>query len=263
MKINQKPVKVEQFQSPFPYTPSSQEEVFEVTLNFSDPNGLFFFCFTDLFAQDEIQAMEFPLSMHLVKYAAAHNPHIINFDRQKIEVALLKNIPRFGEINLEGIYGNAFEKTSREQVLRQTTRIKAPSRHNLLALAAYQASPNEQGKPYKAKSIKMLFAMAYTGFLAAKQEAAILPVVINTGNWGCGAFGNDPLLIAIIQILAAQLAGVEKLNYFTPGPKQQNLIADAQEWIRQNLAESQSDVKTIIGIIADSQAFKVGKSDGN
>jgi hypothetical protein len=39
---------------------------------------------------------------------------------------------------------------------------------------------------------------------------------IATGNWGCGAFGGDPILKAVIQIVAAAEAG-RNLKYLTFG----------------------------------------------
>jgi hypothetical protein len=134
-------------------------------------------------------------------------------------------------------------------------------------MAAHSADPENYGKPYDAETVRRLFEIAYTGFAAAKMQAKFIPLVINTGNWGCGAFGNDPLLIAVIQTLAAELAGASKLNYFTPDANQQGLAEKAQEWIQKNIYEypnkTQLDVKTIIGIIVDSKKFIVGKSDGN
>ena len=51
------------------------------------------------------------------------------------------------------------------------------------------------------------------GFRAAKLESQRRlesnqdAVVIHTGFWGCGVYGNDRVLIALLQILAARLAG--------------------------------------------------------
>lgn len=39
--------------------------------------------------------------------------------------------------------------------------------------------------------------------------------VINTGNWGCGVFGNNLHIITIIQLLAAYLADIDLLVYHT------------------------------------------------
>lgn len=271
LKLKQRQVKVEQIQSRFTYpAPSSPNEVFEVTLNFADHAGLFFYWSTDLFAQDEIQALEFPLSFHLMTYAENIKSSAIRFDQNKVQVALVRNIPRFGSIDTDGIYGNAFSEADTEQVLRQTTRIDKPSRYNLLAMAAYAADPENDGKPYDTESVKKLFEMAYTGFSAAKQQADVRhtrKLVINTGNWGCGAFGNDPLLIAVLQILAAEMVGASQLNYHIMQENLNGLLDKAQDWIQKNIHDYPNktflDTDTIIKIIVESQKFIVGKSDGN
>jgi hypothetical protein len=42
---------------------------------------------------------------------------------------------------------------------------------------------------------------------------------VATGNWGCGAFGNDHLLKFLQQWLASSDAGAERMNYHTFGDK--------------------------------------------
>jgi hypothetical protein len=41
------------------------------------------------------------------------------------------------------------------------------------------------------------------------------PVVVHTGFWGCGAFGGNRVLMSLVQMLAAQAAGVNALVYHT------------------------------------------------
>jgi Poly (ADP-ribose) glycohydrolase (PARG) len=56
---------------------------------------------------------------------------------------------------------------------------------------------------------------AYVGFSAVSSS------LISTGNWGCGAFGGNPTLKFIQQIMAAQWAGKETLRYSTFGNTKQ------------------------------------------
>ena len=49
--------------------------------------------------------------------------------------------------------------------------------------------------------------------------AGVVAPWIATGNWGCGAFGGDPILKAVIQIAAAAEAG-RSLKYLTFGDEQ-------------------------------------------
>jgi poly(ADP-ribose) glycohydrolase len=46
------------------------------------------------------------------------------------------------------------------------------------------------------------------------RDQRLLPIA--SGNWGCGAFGGDPQLKAVIQWLAASPEG-RRLRYFTFG----------------------------------------------
>ena len=50
-----------------------------------------------------------------------------------------------------------------------------------------------------------MLASAYSGFLAARLESAGAPTVVHTGYWGCGAFGRNRELRAMLQVLAARV----------------------------------------------------------
>ncbi|KAM7279114.1 hypothetical protein ACFE04_006248 [Oxalis oulophora] len=56
-------------------------------------------------------------------------------------------------------------------------------------------------------------------------------VGIATGNWGCGAFGGDPELKAMIQWLAASQALRPFILYYTFGVKELQSLEQASKWI--------------------------------
>uniref|UniRef100_A0A3Q2TU85 poly(ADP-ribose) glycohydrolase n=1 Tax=Fundulus heteroclitus TaxID=8078 RepID=A0A3Q2TU85_FUNHE len=66
---------------------------------------------------------------------------------------------------------------------------------------------------------------AYCGFYRSNINVKHLPAVA-TGNWGCGAFGGDTRLKALIQLMAAAQAGRD-VAYFTFGDAQ--LMRDVHE----------------------------------
>ncbi|XP_018413910.1 PREDICTED: poly(ADP-ribose) glycohydrolase [Nanorana parkeri] len=66
--------------------------------------------------------------------------------------------------------------------------------------------------------IKRELNKAYCGFFREGIEPKNLSAVA-TGNWGCGAFGGDPRLKALIQLLAAAETGRDVV-YFTFGDKE-------------------------------------------
>jgi hypothetical protein len=122
-----------------------------------------------------------------------------------------------------GLYGNAFARADAETIMRATTRIDPPTITNLIAMAA----PVGGVGPYSRASIERILVTAYTGFRAAflgphassvpssKPSAVLSPIVIHTGFWGCGAFGGNRSLMAVLQILAAEMAGACRLVFHT------------------------------------------------
>ena len=61
------------------------------------------------------------------------------------------------------------------------------------------------------KLMKREINKCFIGFEAAKEHG------VSTGHWGCGAFGGDKEIKAIIQVIGASIAQVKHLNFFTFG----------------------------------------------
>ena len=81
---------------------------------------------------------------------------------------------------------------------------------------------------------------------------------------GFGGFGNHPRIVAILQILAANAAQVDLLNYFVLTAQAKKEIELAQEWIDKKsneLGEKPVTVKTWLNHVA-LEAFRYGKSNG-
>uniref|UniRef100_A0A8D0APV9 poly(ADP-ribose) glycohydrolase n=1 Tax=Sander lucioperca TaxID=283035 RepID=A0A8D0APV9_SANLU len=85
---------------------------------------------------------------------------------------------------------------------------------------------------------------AYCGFFRNKANSKHLSAVA-TGNWGCGAFGGDTRLKALIQLMAAAEAGRD-LAYFTFGDAQ--LMRDVHE-IHTFLTERQVTVGRLYNLL--------------
>ncbi|XP_060764341.1 poly(ADP-ribose) glycohydrolase [Neoarius graeffei] len=71
---------------------------------------------------------------------------------------------------------------------------------------------------YTEESIKRELLKAYVGFRKDPDIPIEYTPAIATGNWGCGAFKGDPMLKALIQMMAAAVAQRD-LAYFTFGNK--------------------------------------------
>jgi len=117
-------------------------------------------------------------------------------------------------------------------------------------------SPKYGKGAYTKKQIDRIVKIAYTAFVAARLESFRLiqkekktretkenndeisersakrrktsgddysevefpKVIIHTGNWGCGAYGGNPEIMALLQMAAARLAGIDELVYHTFAP---------------------------------------------
>jgi hypothetical protein len=82
------------------------------------------------------------------------------------------------------------------------------------------AAPAGGDGRYGSREIAGILTTAWTAFRAAVVESARLaaggpaPIEIRTGFWGCGAFGGSRPLMALLQILAARMAGVQRLTFY-------------------------------------------------
>ncbi|CAL8256165.1 unnamed protein product [Lota lota] len=85
---------------------------------------------------------------------------------------------------------------------------------------------------------------AYCGFFRPGANSKLLSAVA-TGNWGCGAFGGDTRLKALIQLMAAAEAGRD-VAYFTFGDAQ--LMRDVHE-MHTFLTDRQTTVGRLYGLL--------------
>jgi hypothetical protein len=226
-------------------------------VDFADP-GLFAFYQSDLFAQDEHVMLEHPVTGSLRMCLTAprdelkktaifsqlsqldekNNPtdretaasSLKNFDaRTDDRVAptpcLMFNVPKVFTIDTvgAGIYGNAFQAASKEKVISSTTVHNPPKISNILAMAA----PAYGEGRYKSSEISRGLITAYTSFLAAVHESmenlgvkerSEVRVLVHTGDWGSGAFGNNRVLMTVLQLAAADLSRIDALVYHTLEP---------------------------------------------
>lgn len=257
-------------------------------LNFADPR-LFAAYGSPLMAQDEWQVLEHPL-LGSLREALLRNdqPALTRADGVSTPV-LISRVPRQCALYLAGgaaapiskwqallgrlvrpaaagsqpLYGNAFAKASLQEVMRALTVLNPPALSNILAIAA----PTGAGA-YTRKQITDILQTAFNGFAAAvlesrRMQGEAAQTEIHTGWWGCGAFGGNRTLTALLQIIAAQLAGVGRLvfhygNVDGLGPYEEalsffNLVTD-------------SGSRTLTAAVLDEVEalnFRWGQSDGN
>ncbi|HET9620447.1 MAG TPA: hypothetical protein VFP84_03695 [Kofleriaceae bacterium] len=192
-------------------------------VNFADPR-LFFAYGSRLLAQDELQCAEHPaLGSVREAIAAEDEAHAWTVDRSGPTPVLVRGAERRCAIATDvnpdedrpaGLYGNQFAYAP-EAAIRRAVRALAPAvPSNLIAIAA----PSGGHGVYTPAELAHVLVTAYTGFAAAVAESRRAwpgtPVEIRTGFWGCGAFGGNRVVMTMLQILAAQLAGVDRLAFY-------------------------------------------------
>ena len=85
-------------------------------------------------------------------------------------------------------------------------------------------------------------------------------MTIHTGHWGTGAYGGDRVLMALLQLVAARLAGIDTLIYHSVDGDGLDAFAEAAA-IERRLP----DGITPQGAIDDAwkRGFTWGASDGH
>ena len=224
-------------------------------LNFADPY-LFVAYGGSLLAQDELQTAEHPALGSLHEALEARN--IPGFeprtcaDGQPTPV-LVRGVERCCSIDTsKGLYGNAFARASLAEIERATHPLDPPSISNILAISA---PPGGYGV-YTREQIENVLVTAYTGFRAARAESSG-KLIIHTGHWGCGAFGGNRILMALLQAAAACLASVDRLIFHFGDAAGRSPVEKAQAL----LPESGTTRDFIDAVVAMN--FEWGVSDGN
>jgi len=268
--------------------PSKEQEetTVEWHVNFAD-SDLFGYYGDTLFAQDEIQVAEHPALGHLKEALveiSEKEPGLIPRTKanQQGTPILITGIERRCSIATDensslgrphGLYGSKFADSSTEAVSKATKAINPPTITNIIAMAALG---NGFGR-YSNKQIKDTFATAFTAFFGARLEsirllnkgdetlAKVPQVIIHTGNWGTGAFGNNKRLIALLQLIAAYVARIDVLVYHTVDKSGAAAYRHAEKILQDSIINEASKDTTISSVLDQlySWKFQWGVSDGN
>lgn len=183
-------------------------------LNFADAS-LFVAYASSLLAQDELQVLEHPILGSLREALLARSdeprPSTRGPDGRPRPI-LVRGAQRSLTLDTSGgLYGNAFARADPGRIAAATTFLDPPTFTNVLAV---EAPPGGFG-PYDRATIADVLDTACIGFAAARQASAPAVTVIHTGGWGTGAYGGNKVLMALLQLCAARLVGVDRLVYHT------------------------------------------------
>ena len=268
----------------FKYTQTPQDNGVQSNvwyLNFADRN-LFGYYQGALFAQDEMQVLEHPVLGSVRHWLeeksiidSRYHPYTQNAEGNATPY-LLQNIERRVFVSTDenkslgrpfGLYGNNFMQASSEAIQNATHILSPPSVSNILAISAISKGHGR----YSRYQINKLFSTLYTGFMAARIETQQnendefeeqRETIIHTGNWGCGAFGGNAIIIAIIQITAAFCVGIDKLVYHTLTKHTQ--FTQAKEIFENNIKSVLFDKGPSAALLSiENLGLEWGIPDGN
>lgn len=229
-------------------------------LNFAH-HSLFIAYGGPLLAQDELQVLEHPALAAVREYLQRRgDPALAPLTRDAVATpVLIRGVERRCALATERLYGNAFARAGLAEVLAATTVLRPPTLSNIVAVEA----PSGGHGRYALAEIHDALATAYSGFAAARADTAAAlgdgaEVVVHTGHWGTGAYGGDRVLMATLQLLAAGLAGVDRLVFHTVSEAGAPPVARAQALLAglagQTLAQTVAEI--------DAMAFAWGESNG-
>jgi hypothetical protein len=250
---------------------SPQPGAIEWYMNFADPY-LFVAYGGPLLAQDELQVLEHPLLGSLLEaLRASTDPRLapLTVEHGASTPVLVRGVerrcalatdPDVLERRPNGLYGNRFARAKHDAIRGALRVLTPPTTSNILAMAAL---PGGSGA-YEEAEIRSILVTAFTGFTAARLEGQGADrTVVHTGHWGTGAFGGNKVLMAVLQIVAAHLAGIDRLVYHT-------VDADGSEPYREALrvVETLLPLGARVGVdelvsAVHALGFVWGFSDGN
>jgi Poly (ADP-ribose) glycohydrolase (PARG) len=224
-----------------------------------------------LFAQDEMQVAEHPALASLREALLANKIEPLTVQSGEPTPILIRGVERRCSIATNpdpaqerplGLYGNNFAKATPAAIALATKPLNPPTITNIIAIEA----PSGGYDFYDYDTIQFILITAVTGFSAAKIESQLQissPIVsIHTGFWGCGAYGGNRVLMALLQLLAARLARVDKLIFHTTDEPGSQALATAQTILDRDLAIADLNLTQILDKIY-AMSFKWGFSDGN
>lgn len=214
-----------------------------------------------LLAQDELQVLEHPALAAIREWLhGLGDPRLAPLTRDTVATpVLIRGVERRCALATEGLYGNAFARASTETVVAAARVLRPPTISNIVAIEA----PSGGVGRYSLTDIHDALATAVAGFAAARAETAFAcggeaETVVHTGHWGTGAYGGDRVLMAMLQLVAAGLAGVDRLVFHTVdgagAPPVEQALARLEPLAGRTLAE------TIAAI--DEMGFCWGVSNG-
>ena len=186
---------------------------------------LFALCNGPELGLEELQVLEHPGLYHLKAALDIRDP-LGTF--RVGEIALISGAKRYGILDPSkevfdpvgrdaqgtSLYGHNFSLAREGEINAGVDIVERPRESNIFVMAAPDvARVDLRDSAYKKQHLEQLFYTAYLAFSSIKSENMESAIAIHTGNWGCGACGNDPKTVALIQLAAARFSGIYEVHY--------------------------------------------------
>ncbi|MFB2922453.1 hypothetical protein [Aerosakkonema funiforme] len=257
----------------FNYEPSNDNSnQVEWYLNFAH-SDLFCAYGGGLFAQDEMQVAEHPALGSLREALLSAKIEPLTVENGEPTPVVIRGVERRCAIATNadaeqgrpfGLYGNNFARATATAIRQATKPLNPPTITNIIAM---EAPPGGYGY-YSYEDIEYVLTTAFTGFSAARIESHLERqepiVIIHTGFWGCGAYGGNRVLMALLQLLAARFAQINRLVFHTGDTTGSQAFATARKILDRDLAIGDSSIQ-VSDLLNKIHAIKFqwGVSDGN
>ncbi|CAF0813563.1 unnamed protein product [Adineta steineri] len=263
----------------FDYIPSDEVNVIDWHMNFANYD-IFSYYHGSLLAQDELQVLECPqlacLREYLLQQSNQNNgdkPFSTRVMENNLPYPILiSNTERAIDLNTANLYGNSFSSSSKSTVLKSYKYLNPSQIINIIAIEA----PKYGQGSYTIQQIEYILQACLTAYSAAKtlanttyilnkQKSAKMPLktYIHTGWFGCGAYGGNRAIMIVLQILAAKMAGIEKIIFHTVTDNCQQEIQNAETCLK-NLFDNDHKPLSINELITKivNEHFQWGFSNG-
>lgn len=222
--LEKSPLQIHSVKEHYLYDQNDDAEKRIFWVNFSD-KFLFQYDETDYFGQSEKQSLEHPVLNLSEKYLSAkNNPDFetITENNNLPTPFIFENVPQW--IKVEG-----------DRLQEDFTIYQQDKKNNIIAMKA----PSSGKGKYTEHQIRYLLITVLCAFSGACKQSYLSKrnsIVIHTGNWGCGNFGNNNELIYLAQIIGASAAGVSELYFHKVDETALNLAKEKYE----NMKEKQT-----------------------
>ncbi|MFO0662211.1 MAG: hypothetical protein U0165_20635, partial [Polyangiaceae bacterium] len=226
-------------------------------------------------AQDELQVAEHPL-LGSVREALIALKRAELAPTTQIGVTptpvLVRGVERRASIATEpdleanrplGLYGNAFRRAS-DDAVRGAIALLAPTTFsNIVAIEA----PYARGVGrYSREDLVQALTVAKAGFSAVAQEsseAGAKRIELHTGHWGTGVYGGDRVGMALVQLIAASLVGIDEVVFHAFDQQGVAHVQQAEKYLDQLMNEPASKSLERVVDVLESFGFRWGEGDGN